>query len=116
MYYLKKEVTIAGAHSLNLNYDSPCTNLHGHNWRIIVYLQADKLNENGMVTDFSWIKEIVKSLDHKNLNSIIPQPTAENIAFYICNKINDNVGLKAVCTKVKVIESDGSEAIYEEDI
>lgn len=45
MYYLKKEITISGAHCLNLDYDSKCKNLHGHNWKIVVYLKTDKLNK-----------------------------------------------------------------------
>ena len=40
-----------------------------------------------MVTDFTHIKEIVKGqLDHQNLNNVLPcNPTAENIARWICD-------------------------------
>jgi len=28
---------IAGAHRLELDYESKCSNLHGHNWIVTVY-------------------------------------------------------------------------------
>ena len=31
MYEIKKTFEIAAAHRLSLDYDSKCTNLHGHN-------------------------------------------------------------------------------------
>ncbi|MBR5271649.1 MAG: 6-carboxytetrahydropterin synthase, partial [Clostridia bacterium] len=32
MYEVRKRLEISAAHKLALNYDSKCTNLHGHNW------------------------------------------------------------------------------------
>lgn len=107
MYYLEKRLEIAGSHCLKLNYESKCSNLHGHNWIITVYCRSDILNENGMVTDFSDIKKIVMKLDHQNLNDLLPfNPTAENIANYLCNNIPN-------CYKVDVIESENNKATYE---
>ena len=37
MYYVSKRMEIAGAHHLELPYDSKCENLHGHNWIVTVY-------------------------------------------------------------------------------
>lgn len=110
MYYVSKKLEVAGAHQLKLNYESKCSNLHGHNWWITVHCKSNTLNENGMVVDFKHIKNMVSDkLDHHNLNEVFDfNPTAENIAKWIC----DNVPR---CYKVEVQESDGNIAIYERD-
>lgn len=107
MYYLKKKMEIAGAHFLNLDYNSVCTNLHGHNWSITVYCKAETLDINGMVIDFKEIKELLMILDHANFNDIFNEfnPTAENIAKWICDNI-------AFCYKVKVRETKNNTIIY----
>ena len=110
MYYVSKRMEIAGSHSLTLSYDSPCQNLHGHNWIITIYCKAKKLNEDGMIIDFKHIKGLIhKRLDHQNLNTVLDfNPTAENIARWCVEQIPN-------CYKAKVQESEGNIAIYEED-
>ena len=108
MYTVIKRLEISAAHSLSLTYESKCSNLHGHNWIVTVYCRAKELDENGMVTDFSHIKQNIQGqLDHKNLNEVLPfNPTAENIARWICEQI-------PACYKVEVQESEGNMVIYE---
>ena len=108
MYYIKKVLEISASHRLCLDYESKCTNLHGHNWIITVYCRAEKLNANGMVTDFTHIKHQVSDvLDHANLNEVLPfNPTAENIARWICDRVEN-------CYRVDVQESEGNTASYE---
>lgn len=108
MYRVSKRMEIAGSHHLNLNYESKCQNLHGHNWIVTVHCQALELDENGMVCDFTHIKrEIHDKLDHQNLNEIFDfNPTAENIAKWICEQIPS-------CYRVEVQESEGNIAVYE---
>lgn len=110
MYTVIKRLEISAAHSLSLTYESKCSNLHGHNWIVTVYCRAKELDENGMVTDFSHIKQNIQGqLDHKNLNEVLPfNPTAENIARWICEQI-------PACYKVEVQESEGNMVIYEEN-
>ena len=108
MYTVIKRLEISAAHQLNLSYKSKCESLHGHNWIITIYLHSKQLNNDGMVYDFTEIKKrIHEKLDHKNLNYIIDQPTAENIAKYICDVLGDK------CFKVQVQESEGNIGIYE---
>ena len=98
MYTVVKRMEVSAAHSLRLSYPSKCENLHGHNWIITVWCRSHELNEDGMV-----------QLDHKNLNEVIPfNPTAENIARWVCEQI-------PTCFKVEVQESEGNIAIYEKD-
>ena len=108
MYTVTKKIEVSGAHSLNLPYDSKCKNLHGHNWIIFVTCRRERLDESGMVVDFVKIKEIASRLDHANINEILGgvNPTAENIARWLCDKIPH-------CVRVEVQESEGNVAIYE---
>jgi 6-pyruvoyltetrahydropterin/6-carboxytetrahydropterin synthase len=65
MYYVQKTLEISSAHRLDLDYESKCTHLHGHNWKITVYCKARELDKNGMVVDFAMIKRRIKKvLDH----------------------------------------------------
>lgn len=109
MYRIKKRIEISGAHSLTLDYDSKCQNLHGHNWLIDIYLKSDNLNSNGMIIDFTRIKKAISDkLDHKYLNEIFDfNPTAENIAKWICDTLGDK------CYRVVIQESEGNIAEYE---
>jgi len=108
MFRVEKTFEVAGSHRLCLNYDSKCQNQHGHNWIITIYCQSRKLDENGMVVDFTTLKEeIHNKIDHKHLNKVFDfNPTAENIARWITDKIPK-------CYKAKVEESEGNVAIYE---
>ena len=110
MFIVKKRMEIAGAHRLNLNYESKCANLHGHNWIVTVWCKSQTLDANGMVMDFTNIKRKVQDkLDHKFLNDVVPfNPTAENIAKWVYNQIPN-------CYRVSVQESEGNVATYERD-
>ena len=113
MFIISKRMEVAGSHSLSLDYQSKCSNLHGHNWIITVWCRSEELDQNGMVIDFGHIKEKVHGqLDHKHINYVSGEgknPTAEYMAQWIC----DQVGPK--CFKVEVQESEGNIAIYERD-
>lgn len=119
MYSIKTTLEISAAHQLRLNYGSPCSNLHGHNWIITVFCRSDKLDSNGMVLDFARLKRIVKErYDHQYLNDRLQvNPTAENIAFDIANTLNHNEELKNetsfICYRVDVQETDGNTASWE---
>ena len=110
MFIVKKRMEIAGAHRLNLNYESKCANLHGHNWIVTVWCKSQTLNQAGMVIDFTHIKrEVQDKLDHKFLNDVVEfNPTAENIAKWVCEQIPN-------CYRVSVQESEGNVATYERD-
>ena len=72
-------------------------NFHGHNYELIVSVTGDIDEKTGYVIDIKVLKDIIKeevedAFDHKNLNIEVPEfaelnPTAENIAVVIYNKI-----------------------------
>lgn len=108
MYEVIKKLEISAAHKLNLNYDSKCSNLHGHNWKVCVYLRSEELNENGMILDFTEIKKrISDKLDHKVINDEVSfNPTAENLAKFILEE------LAPFCYRAEVEESENNKAVY----
>lgn len=102
MYRVTREINFCYGHRL-LNYDGKCKYLHGHNGRAIITIEAPRLDERGMVLDFTDIKRVVSNwidntLDHRMilhrddpllevlrkhgepLHVIDVNPTAENIA------------------------------------
>ncbi len=107
MYYLQKSFEISASHHLVLSYKSKCTRVHGHKWHVTVFCKAKELNADGMVEDFSLIKEKIHGqLDHADINEILPfNPTAENIARWVTEQI-------PTCYKAVVQESDDNIAIY----
>lgn len=109
MYYVKKRMEIAGAHNLKLDYESKCSNLHGHNWIVTVYMKSETLDQNGMVMDFTHIKKgIHDKLDHQYINEVVEcNPTAENMAKWIADQLGEK------CYRVDVQESEGNVATYE---
>lgn len=109
MYYICKKVEVSGSHHLLLNYKSKCAQLHGHNWQIEVFCKSEELDKNGMVVDFSTIADVVRQLDHHNINEVINgNPTSENMARWICERVPH-------CYKVSVQETSGNVATYEID-
>lgn len=72
-------------------------NYHGHNYELIVKVTGETDPKTGYVIDMKVIKDLVKThvlkpFDHKNLNLDTPEfknlnPTAENIAIVIYNKL-----------------------------
>jgi len=84
---LEVEFSFAAAHRLP-RYEGPCFRMHGHNYRFLVALEGDVDPRTGMVADFGKVKEIVQELvlaraDHRTLNDVLDNPTAENIARWI---------------------------------
>lgn len=77
---------------------------HGHNYELIASVTGEIDPETGYVIDVKILKDIIKSevenaFDHKNLNEEVPEfqslnPTAENIAVVIYNKIKAKLDTK----------------------
>lgn len=108
MYYVRKTFEVSGAHRLELDYESKCSRLHGHNWLITIYCRARELDGNGMVVDFGEMKRCVfDRLDHQVVNEVIGcNATSENIARWCCGQVKN-------CYRVDVQETAGNVATYE---
>lgn len=90
MYELKIISNFAAAHQLRA-LRGGCERLHGHNWKVEVYVQGNTLGEDGLLVDFGEIKQetknILDALDHRFLNELGSfarlEPSSENIARHI---------------------------------
>ncbi|MDR2864631.1 MAG: 6-carboxytetrahydropterin synthase QueD [Spirochaetaceae bacterium] len=93
MWTIKVESDFAAAHFLK-HYHGKCESLHGHNYRIVVWMRGNDLDEGGMLLDFGRVKSslrlVLEKLDHTNLNDMAVfnnDPSAERIAQYIFNQM-----------------------------
>lgn len=109
-YKLKLKHYFDAAHKLELDYPSKCQYLHGHRFSVVVEIEAEKLNKNGMIIDFTEIKQIINNLDHTCLNEVLDfNPTAENLACYLQEEISKKVKGRV---QVTVFESPNASITY----
>lgn len=119
MYFATVQKTIACAHRL-FDYDGPCEELHGHNYKIVVTYAGEQVDRYGMLVDFGQIKKalnaILDQLDHKYLNDLPAfretSPSAENIAAYIYTRLEASKFDLAKLDSVQVWETDNQFATY----
>ncbi len=89
MFTVRVEADFAAAHFLS-HYHGKCEHLHGHNYKVRLWVKGDNLDEGGMLVDFGILKKVLRhiatGLDHSNLNDFPVfenDPSAERIAKYI---------------------------------
>jgi 6-pyruvoyltetrahydropterin/6-carboxytetrahydropterin synthase len=120
MYELKITTQFSAAHRLE-NFYGKCEALHGHNWKVEVFLLGDRLDEAGLLMDFGRVKakanEILNEIDHKFLNELPAfreqNPSSENLARYLFERLGEVLNGDGVkVSKVSVWESDTSCASY----
>jgi 6-pyruvoyltetrahydropterin/6-carboxytetrahydropterin synthase len=120
MYELKVVTRFAAAHQLTM-VGTKCENMHGHNWKVEVYVTGEKLDKAGVLVDFGVIKkhvsEIMTKLDHKYLNELDyfqhDQPSSENIAYFVATELQQKINNSAISvSRVTAWESDDAGATY----
>ncbi len=121
MFEVSIEHTFAAGHALR-HYKGKCENVHGHNYKVQVIVRGEKLDHAGLLTDFVDLKRLLRAisepLDHVFLNDIEPfttvNPSAENIALYICEKLQQGLSQEnpIEVAEVKVWETDIQSATY----
>ncbi len=123
MFELAVEVSFSAAHCIK-GHPGRCAELHGHNYRVIVTVAGDELDEQGMIIDFGTLKEmcrlVIDPLDHTFLNEAPAfaeaNPTAENLARHIYRGVEGKLagtgGRRVRIDSVAVYESDRSFATY----
>jgi 6-pyruvoyltetrahydropterin/6-carboxytetrahydropterin synthase len=121
MFEVSVEHTFAAGHALR-NYRGKCENVHGHNYRVQVLVRGDKLDDIGMLADFTVLKKLLREvsepMDHVFINDLPPftelNPTAENMAWYIWTKMQEGLKLQnsVEIAEVKVWETDIQYAVY----
>src|SRR3954468_6129218 len=111
-----KEFTIEAAHRLpHVPPGHKCGRLHGHSFRVQVYVKGPLDPSLGWIIDFADIKDafrpIEEKIDHRYLNEVegLENPTSENIARWIWHQIKPAV---PQLSQVVVNETCTSGAIY----
>jgi 6-pyruvoyltetrahydropterin/6-carboxytetrahydropterin synthase len=121
MFELRVVTRFAAAHRLTM-VGAKCENLHGHNWKIEVYVQGQSIDKGGVLVDFGVIKrhvrELMETLDHKFLNELDyfsedTPPSSENIARYLADALTARMDLPGIrVSRVTAWESDDASATY----
>ncbi|MCU0664259.1 MAG: 6-carboxytetrahydropterin synthase QueD [Myxococcota bacterium] len=120
MFQIVRERVFSASHQLR-GYKGKCERLHGHNWRVRVYLEAEDLDECGMVLDFHDLDRLmamaIDPFDHRHLNEVAPfdtvNPSAENLARVIAERVASQLSrakVRVCCCDVW--ENDLSRARY----
>jgi 6-pyruvoyltetrahydropterin/6-carboxytetrahydropterin synthase len=121
MYRLSVHDSFSSAHQLK-GYRGKCEAVHGHNWKVEVEVQGERLNNIGLLIDFADLKRILKSvidpLDHVLLNEVEAfrdkNPSSELLARHIYQQLKGALPAGIDIATVTVWESDSAKAIYYE--
>jgi len=138
MFTIRKLFKFEASHRLKTSYSKCCQLIHGHSYRVEVFLSSKKLNKDGTVIDFGMVKDIIKKFieqfDHKlilceddngflnyiseeNIIIIKTNPTAENMAQFFFRQIKNEFKrkkIKVLVKKIRVWETETGYAEYEE--
>ncbi len=122
MFQVSVDETFSAGHALR-GYKGKCENPHGHNYKVRVTLEGEKLDSVGLLYDFVHLKQImhdvIRALDHTYLNDFAPfdtqNPSAENIAKYVYDEASKKMreapnGARIAC--ITVWETDTTAATY----
>lgn len=117
MFEVCVEQTFAAGHALR-HYKGACENVHGHNFKVQVTIEGEKLDVAGMLVDFIDVKksmrEVIAKLDHQFLNDVPPftvkNPSAENIAEYFYEEMSRDLESSPVPVKIRQVR------VWETDI
>lgn len=120
-YRITVEAEFSAAHRLR-GYRGKCENMHGHNWRVELTIEADELDDIGMVMDFAharrMLNEVLEPLDHRLLDDLeyfqAHNPTSEQVARYVYREIKGRLSSPARVKEVSVWETAQSRATYYE--
>jgi 6-pyruvoyltetrahydropterin/6-carboxytetrahydropterin synthase len=119
MYQVSVEQHFDAAHYLR-NYNGKCENLHGHRFKVVAHLKAERLNEIGLAYDFVDLKrhlaDILAKFDHTCINDIPPftkiNASSENIAATIYKKLKPKLPEEVKLASIEVWESPQSCITY----
>jgi 6-pyruvoyltetrahydropterin/6-carboxytetrahydropterin synthase len=106
MMEISREFTFEAAHRLPRVPDGhKCARLHGHSYRVEIQVSAPVDPDTGWVMDFADIKAAFRPLherlDHYYLNDVdgLDNPTSENLARWIWDRLIDTLPLSAVIVR-----------------
>ena len=113
---VKRTFDFEAAHRLP-HHPGKCRELHGHSYRLVVSVDRPVDPVSGLAVDFSDVKDAVKReavdrLDHRYVNELIENPTAENMAVWIWGRL---AGALAGLVEIELWETRNCSVIYRGD-
>ena len=121
MFTISVETSFWASHQLRLTEGSK-EPVHHHNWLVSADISSEKLNTMGLVMDFQKLKamvdNIVAEFDNTSLNEISyfqqNNPSAENVARYIYEKLRAKLPEGVKLQNIRVVEEPGCTANFSE--
>jgi 6-pyruvoyltetrahydropterin/6-carboxytetrahydropterin synthase len=112
-----RHFTFDSAHFLpNVPDGHKCREIHGHTYKLTVFIEGPVDTNSGWVTDFADVKlainDTVEKVDHKLLNNIagLENPTCELLAIWLWDKIKETI---PELKKIELYETPTSGVTYE---
>jgi 6-pyruvoyltetrahydropterin/6-carboxytetrahydropterin synthase len=92
---VRRSFDFEAAHKLP-HHPGKCRELHGHSYRLVVCVDRPVDPDSGMAIDFADLKQIVRTrvvdvLDHKYVNDLIDNPTAEVMTVWIWQRLENEL-------------------------
>ncbi|GAC1655662.1 MAG: 6-carboxytetrahydropterin synthase QueD [Vulcanimicrobiaceae bacterium] len=95
---IRKQFKFESAHVLP-HHPGKCARLHGHSYRLDVAVSGPLQTSGpaqGMVLDFDEIAavvdaDVIEVLDHRSLNELLENPTCEEIAVWIWDRLKERL-------------------------
>jgi 6-pyruvoyltetrahydropterin/6-carboxytetrahydropterin synthase len=96
------------------HHPGKCRDVHGHSYHLIVTVDRPVDPVSGLAIDFSVLKRtvneaVIDHVDHKSLNDVIDNPTAERIAIWIWDRL---VGPLDGLQEVELFETRNCSVVY----
>ncbi len=111
-----RKFTFDSAHYLpNVPEGHKCRQIHGHTYKMTIFIDGKPDEQNGWVMDFAVLKktleQIIEMVDHKLLNNIagLENPTCELLAVWLWNYIKRDI---PSLSKIELNETPASGVIY----
>ena len=119
MYQVSVEQHFDAAHYLR-DYHGKCESLHGHRFKVVANLNAERLNEIGLAYDFTELKkhlaDVLSQFDHTCINDVPPfdkiNASSENIAATIYDRLKSKLPKEVMLSSVEVWESPQTHITY----
>ncbi len=110
---VRRSFDFDAAHRLP-HHPGKCRELHGHAYRLVVTVDRPVDPTTGLAIDFSDLKAIVRTevvdlLDHRFVNDLIENPTAEVMAAWIWGRL---AGRLAGLAEIELFETTSCSVVY----
>lgn len=110
---VRRQFVFEAAHRLP-HHPGKCRELHGHSYRLVVSVDRPVDAATGLAIDFSDLKavvraEVVDRLDHRYVNDLIDNPTAEVMCVWIWDRLAPKL---AGLTEIELHETRDCSVVY----